>query len=478
MSTRAELLARPLAARLGLNNGRLAFATFAFFVAFGANGLKNAFGWWVWGALVLAVFGGCLAWLIRDGEIRRLHRLPAPLLAFAALATASIAWSQWRPSTLLAVLVLGLTALCGVALARMLDWHGLVVALGAALRGVLALSFLFELWVSLVVRHPVLPVWISGDPETAPLQYLWSRDLLLVTGKIQGIVGNSAILAHIALLSLVTTGVQFAIGRIGRVAAPFWLLLALGTIVLTRSATVTIALVVATAATVALLVRRRLESFRARLGFWAGIVAAAVIAAVVAVWQWSGILGILGKSGDLTGRTEIWAHTVALAVQRPWFGWGWLGYWPPWVTQLQINYRNGVQQLHAHDAWVDLFMQLGVVGIAVFAVLVLQTLHRAYRFTVDPVVGPGVGPGAGAGTGPGAGPDATTGSTGTGRDATAGPAAETDATGRRFADVAFLPMLLLVVALVDTVTESGILHQEGLLLFTVLVVALSVRPRR
>jgi O-antigen ligase len=47
-----------------------------------------------------------------------------------------------------------------------------------------------------------------------------------------------------------------------------------------------------------------------------------------------------------------------------------------------LIFRNGVRQLNAHDAWIDVWFQLGVVGLVVFAALVLTTLARSWSFAV------------------------------------------------------------------------------------------------
>ena len=62
---------------------------------------------------------------------------------------------------------------------------------------------------------------------------------------------------------------------------------------------------------------------------------------------------------------------IGLALERPWFGWGWVGYWQPWVEPFDgLAVRNGVEYLQAHNAWLDVWMQLGIVGLVAFASIV------------------------------------------------------------------------------------------------------------
>ena len=76
---------------------------------------------------------------------------------------------------------------------------------------------------------------------------------------------------------------------------------------------------------------------------------------------------------------------IGLAQQRPVLGWGWVSYWPPWVPPFDdLISRNGVQVMHAHNAWLDVWLQLGIVGLIVVGALVLSTFVRAWLFAVDP----------------------------------------------------------------------------------------------
>ena len=59
------------------------------------------------------------------------------------------------------------------------------------------------------------------------------------------------------------------------------------------------------------------------------------------------------------------------AQERPVQGWGWVSYWVPWVAPFDtLAFNNGVRQLHAHNAWLDVWMQLGILGLLAFAVVI------------------------------------------------------------------------------------------------------------
>jgi len=424
-----------------LSSAHIGFTTFTLFTVFAGNFWRNLVGWYAWGAIVVAIIVVSVVWIIRAGLLHRLRHLPLALLAFVAYALASTAWSNWPLETLLGSLVLWLTIIIALPLAAVVSWEELLVAFSAAMRWIVGLSLAFELVVATIIRHPVLPVYITGTTvDDAPLMVLWSRNLLFVDGKIQGILGNSSMLAYVALLGLIALGVQFAARRIGRVSAGVWTVLIIGTLALTRSATTIIAAVAVLAVLAVVLVRRRLVSYRSRLVLAIGVLVAAAAAAIGVAAFWTRILALFGKSSDLTGRVEIWNNVIGLAVQRPAFGWGWLGYWPPWVEPLgSLNKRWGVFQLHAHDAWIDLWMQVGIVGLVIFALIVLTTTLRGAYSATHRVW---------------------------------------HVTGKRlkFSAVTLLPVLVLTMLLVQSITESRFLVEEGLLMLCILAIKLKLDP--
>jgi O-antigen ligase len=162
-----------------------------------------------------------------------------------------------------------------------------------------------------------------------------------------------------------------------------WIVLSGLCFVLTRSSTVIIAaLVVLVALAFALWCRRRPEVHRRRVYATAG---AALVAAGVAVTvAWGHILTLLGKDDTLTGRTDIWGSVVELARQRPAVGWGWTSYWAPWVAPFKgLAVQDGVEYLQAHEVWLDVWLQLGIVGLVVFILLTGSILWHLWFLAVD-----------------------------------------------------------------------------------------------
>src|SRR5690606_25898856 len=87
---------------------------------------------------------------------------------------------------------------------------------------------------------------------------------------------------------------------------------------------------------------------------------------------------------DLSGRVHIWDAVIGLAQERPVLGWGWISHWAPWVDPLgTLAELDGVHQLQAHNAWLDVWMQLGVVGLVAFGALALVTIVRTLWLAID-----------------------------------------------------------------------------------------------
>ncbi|MFJ8896636.1 hypothetical protein ACIRCZ_18785 [Leifsonia sp. NPDC102414] len=220
------------------------FAVLVLFTALAGDFWRNLISWPGFFVLAFLLVAGCSVLLIRARRFVSLRQGPMLMAVFLVLATVSIAWSAYPVASVLGVVAQWSTTVVAVWLAVCLSWAEIVRALASALRLVLGLSLLFELVVAVVVRHPVLPLWVDRGPGKLPAAFFWSRDLLLHGGQIQGVVGNSNLLGMAALLALIVFSVQLAAGMVGRVTAACWVLVSVVCVALTRSSTVTVAAVV------------------------------------------------------------------------------------------------------------------------------------------------------------------------------------------------------------------------------------------
>jgi hypothetical protein len=413
---------------------RTVFLVLVLFTLLAGDAWRYTVGWLGFGIVVGLMGVASVALLVVQRGRWRLNSLPYPLLAFLVLAALSIAWSFYPGASALGVFSTWLTVAAAVAVAVTYSWSEILTGLGIALRFVLGLSVLFELVVSVIIRHPVLPpvaqpgIDYAHLPDKIPLMLYWSRDELFDSGKIQGIVGNSALLSFVALLGIIVFGIQLFDRTRRKRWSVLWLAVAAVCFVLTRAATNFIGLVVVAIVVGAVLLLRSTTTSRSRGLAYGGIVVVALGALGTALAFFPQILTLLGKSSDLTHRGEIWDAVINLAQQRPVFGWGWVSYWVPWVAPFDhLAENNGVRQLHAHNAWLDIWLQLGIVGLVVMGALVLSTLARSWAFATDR------------------------------------PQSLPDRPGP-YSSATLLPLLIVVALLVQSVAESRMLVEYGIFL--------------
>jgi len=407
-----------------------AVATFAVFTVLAGQFWRNLLGWWGFAAVVAVVVTGAVWLLITTRPAWSWRRVPKSTLAFLGIATLSIAWSAYPAASTLGVAIVLVTAFVAITLPLCVSWDRLVISIANAVKWVLGLSLVFEFVVAVFVRQPVTPLvpdFDAAEYERLPMAFYWSRALLLEGGPIEGIVGNRNLLGMVALIGVIVFGGLLAAKAIRRGSGITWLVVAGATLLLTRSATVILVTVlVAIALGFALWARRRGPD-RRRPVYLTGLLA--LVASVVAlVALWTPLTSLLGKSEDVTGRFEIWDAVIGLAAERPIAGWGWLGYWQPWADPLGSLYtRNGVSYLQAHNAWLDVWLQLGVLGLVAFGAVVVGALWRSWFLAIDQP-----------------------------RDPAGRP--------RPYTAASFVPFLLLIALAGQSLAESRLLVEAGLLL--------------
>lgn len=358
-------------------------ATLTIFTAFAGQFWRNLLGWWGFGIIAGLVVIAAVVLLVMARPRLSWRLVPKSLVGFLLFALLSIAWSAYPAASALGVGIQLATAASGVFLALCLSRAELVRTFGVALRWMLALSLAFELWVAVVIGGPLLPFWGDfGDPPY-PKAFYWSRGLLLDGGPVEGIFGNRNLFGFVALLAIIVFSVQLAARTVRRGWGVSWLVVAAVSFALTRSTTVILAAVVVAAALGFALWTRRIRPDRRRpVYLTAGGILVVVVAALLSAGP--ALLPLLGKSEDLTGRLTIWDSVIGLATQRPWFGWGWISYWAPWVEPFAgLAERKGVEYLQAHNAWLDVWLQLGIVGLVLFVALMFSTLWRSWFTAVD-----------------------------------------------------------------------------------------------
>jgi len=79
-----------------------------------------------------------------------------------------------------------------------------------------------------------------------------------------------------------------------------------------------------------------------------------------------------GRDATLTGRAEVWASLVPVAMRSPLLGMGFGGFWTP-ATQKLFRISG------AHSGYLDLLLALGFVGLVMVLIFLLSSCRKANR---------------------------------------------------------------------------------------------------
>lgn len=355
---------------------------FVMFMALSSTAWLHAFGTVT--TTIITIGGGLVSivlWIVLRPHVQW-RRLPWFVIAYVLWATLSIIWSAWRESTILTLILLYATTIQALFIGSVLTWRELVRAIASGLKWVLGLSLVFEAWVSIFVRAPILPGFVVAQADD-PIEY-WSRDNLFEGGRLQGIMGNANLLGPIALLGIIVFAIRFAMRAPRRTLLGVWIGVAAYLFYRASSATAYVAAAAVAVVLVTVLLMRRAKRPGERTKYYVGYLVIG-LGSALALWLFRGeIFTALGRSSDLTGRENIWAAVLERAAEHPVIGWGFATPWVPtdpafdgWIID------HGVTVMQAHNMWVDVYLQLGIIGLVLMGLTYLAATWRFWFFAVD-----------------------------------------------------------------------------------------------
>lgn len=93
---------------------------------------------------------------------------------------------------------------------------------------------------------------------------------------------------------------------------------------------------------------------------------------------YSFIVEAQGKDTTLTGRTDLWRDLIPLGMNKPLLGSGYSDFWsPPMMSSLKKIHTWGPGQ--AHNGYIDLFLNLGIVGLILFCCVFISAVVGGVR---------------------------------------------------------------------------------------------------
>jgi len=86
----------------------------------------------------------------------------------------------------------------------------------------------------------------------------------------------------------------------------------------------------------------------------------------------------LGRDATLTGRTVIWEAALQAASYNPLFGVGWDSAWMPGLPITNTIWSAiGFSVYQAHNGYLDIYLQIGLVGLFAFSCMLLASAVQA-----------------------------------------------------------------------------------------------------
>ena len=376
-------------------------------VGFLADALQRLIGWPGLLAIVITLVVIAALTLVARGGLRPwLGLLPVSLVIFLGWAGVSVFWSSYRWATLAGLGYLVAFTALGIYVALMRDTIQIVRAFGDVLRFVLGVSLAVEIF--------------SGVLIDAPIRFLGVEGRLAELGPIQGLMSTRNQLGLVAVLAIVTFAMEFLTRSVERQLAIGSMVLAGVSILLSRSPIIAGVAVALGAAVLALHLIRRAKPERRVIWQW-GTLGVAVLLALIAWLVRTPIIAALSANAELTYRISLWRALWNLGSLSPLEGWGWIGQWRPDLAPFTFfAAASNREPTSAVNAYVDVWFQLGLAGLFIFAVLVGLAFVRSWLLA-----------------------------------------------GRRRSIVFMWPALMLVVLIVSALAESSLLVEYGWLTFVV-----------
>jgi hypothetical protein len=338
--------------------------------------------------------------------------LPISLLAYLGWVGLSLLWSEYQRVTLASFGYLVLVTFVGVYIGLSRDTIQVIRSFGDVLRAVLLVSLALEVLSGIVFDAPLAALNIHGE--------------LAEGGPISGLVSTRNQLGLLAAIAVVTFVIEWRTKSVTRYVAIASLTLAAGTIAFTQSPVAAMVTIVLVFAGAALFGVRRLPEERRQFAQYGVLGLLAIVAALAWAFR-APIIAAFNATGELEFRLDLWRKVLAFVPFHGLEGWGWAGIWnsaaPPYSG---LTPTDGRPHDTALNAVVDLWLQVGAVGVFLFLAVVGLAFARSWLLA-----------------------------------------------GRRRSVVHTWPALVLVALIAVSVAESSILTEFGWLLFVICCVKAS-----
>jgi exopolysaccharide production protein ExoQ len=290
------------------------------------------------------------------GRIAAAIRANKFLIALVLLAVVSVFWSEEPGLTLRRGVALLGTTLFGLDFAVRYPIRKQLQLVAIALSAIVALSVIVQVFFA-----GLIPVVDKAYPNA------WV-----------GLFDQKNVFARVIVLTAIVVLTSVRRSMNGILTAIFTFVAAVGLIILTQSITAVVALVGL------ILVLQFAPALR-----WTGRVrtlikfcaATMVVPAIfLLIHYWGLITYMLGRNATLTGRAQLWAVSLSSIELKPLLGYGYSAFWMVSQEALRINAMLRWTVPHAHNAYLDLALEVGLIGLALYVVAYIVALWRAVGY--------------------------------------------------------------------------------------------------
>jgi exopolysaccharide production protein ExoQ len=334
--------------------------------AFLTTAIRDVMGWpgllGVLGALGIV---SVLSFLAHRREIEWHGLLPVTLLVFVGWCGVSTIWSEYQWATLAAWIYQLVFAFLAIYLALVRDAIQIVRTVGDVLRWLLTASLALEVLSGLLIDKPIAFLGVQGN--------------IALGGPISGLFGSRNVLGLVALIAMVTFIIEWRTKSVQPGIAAYSMVVGALCLLFSDSPVIAVMIVVLALAVAALFGLRSIRNERARFVVQLVLAVAAACAAVLAFVLRAPIINLLHGRSVITVRYEVWLQIWHLIPQRPLTGWGWIGFWRGSLEPYSlINALTGTPHANGLNAFLDVWLQVGLIGFLLFLLLLGLAAWRSW----------------------------------------------------------------------------------------------------
>jgi hypothetical protein len=334
--------------------------------AFLTTAIKDVIGWPGLIGVLAAVVALSVCSFIAHWDVIEWHGLlPVSLLVFVGWCAVSVVWSTYQWATLAAVIYQWIFTFLALYLALVRDAIQIVRVIGDVLRVLLTASLALEVFSGLIIDMPIRFLGIAGN--------------LSHGGPISGLFGSRNQLGLVALIAIVTFVIEWRTKSVMLGIAIFSVVIAALCLAFSSSPVIAIMIVIILIAAAALFGVRHIRSERWKFAVQVASGTVTTAIAVLAFIFRAPIIELLHGQSVITVRYEVWLQIWHLIPINPLLGWGWIGFWrgslPPYSL---INAMTGAPHANGLNAFLDVWLQVGLVGFLLFLLLLGLAMGRSW----------------------------------------------------------------------------------------------------